>query len=135
MNINWAKRGETRDYITTKRLEWEIGKKHSGWVLIIPEGKEFESSVPKWLHKIWSPDDLHYLKAAVIHDTLLELGFRKAFADSQWFEAALSENAPKIKTAIAYSLIRLRRYFLYFSRKILNVGALTISPAQKRDKK
>lgn len=109
----WCKQGGSRGYVTTRSLEWWIGKKQSGWLLDIPAGREFESSVPQWLQWLWSPDDPYFLKSACIHDALLEEGFREAFADSQWFEAALSEHAPPLRTWLAYTAMRLRRLALW----------------------
>ncbi|UWR55989.1 DUF1353 domain-containing protein [Phaeobacter inhibens] len=115
MNVNldteWYRRGGTRGYVTTRDLTWSIGKKDSGWLLTIPAGREFESSVPAWLHWLFPPDDPYFLKSAVIHDTLLEEGYRVAFADSQWFEAALSEHAPALRTWAAYGAMRARRFW------------------------
>ncbi|UWQ34011.1 DUF1353 domain-containing protein [Leisingera sp. M527] len=110
-DTSWAEKGGSRDYITTRPLSWDIGKKNSGWVLTIPAGREFESSVPRPLRWVFSPDDPYFLKSAVIHDTLLEEGFRRAFADSQWFEAALSVHAPGLRTWLAYSGMRSRRFW------------------------
>lgn len=100
-------------YVTTQPIEWWIGKKESGWKLTVPVGREFESSVPCWLTGVFSPDDPFFLKSAAIHDTLLEEGFRQAFADGQWFEAALSEHAPGLRTWVAYSAMRARRFLLW----------------------
>ncbi|MGR3435278.1 MAG: DUF1353 domain-containing protein [Shimia sp.] len=83
--------------------------KGSPFVLTIPVGREFESSVPRALQWLWSPDDPYYLKAALIHDHLLEQGSRYIEADSQWFAAALSVGAPPVRTAIAYALMLARR--------------------------
>lgn len=92
-------------------LVWRIGKKDPQWLLVVPIGKEFESSVQKAFAWALSPDDPYFLKAAAVHDTLLEQGCRRAFADNQWFEAALSDGAPVFKTWIAYSLMRARRFW------------------------
>ena len=78
--------------------------------MTVPQGREFESSVPRWLWWAFSPDDPFFLKAACIHDTLLEDGYRQAFADSQWFEAAMSEHAPPLRTWLAYCAMRGRRF-------------------------
>ena len=85
--------------------------KGSPFILEIPKGREFESSVPRALQWLWSPDDPFYLKAALIHDVLLESGSRTFEADSQWRAAALSEKAPPFKTGIAYAGMIFRRYF------------------------
>ncbi|MBK5933697.1 uncharacterized protein DUF1353 [Rhodovulum imhoffii] len=112
-DVSWCRKGGARGYVTTQPIEWWIGKKESGWKLTVPVDREFESSVPRWLTWVFSPDDPFFLKSAAIHDTLLEEGFRQAFADSQWFEAALSEHAPGLRTWVAYSAMRARRFLLW----------------------
>lgn len=108
-DMSWCKRGGSRDYVITQPICWWIGKKNSGWKLTVPVGKEFESSVPQLLWWLWSPDDPYFLKSAAIHDTLLEQGYRRAFADSQWIEAAMSERAPMLRSRVAYVLMVARR--------------------------
>lgn len=110
MHNDWCARGGSRGYVTAAPLVWRIGRKDSDWLLQVPQGFEFESSVPQALRWIWSPDDPQYLLSAAIHDFLLETGHRKDFADSQWFEAALSVGAPRIKTEIARTGMRFRRF-------------------------
>ena len=105
--------GSKRAYKVDAGFAWEIGKKNSGWFLRIPAGTEFESSVPRFFHWFLSPDDQRFLKAACVHDTLLEKGYTRAFADSQWFEVNMSEHTPRIKTLLAYLgmvLYRIGRY-------------------------
>ena len=77
--------------------------------MTIEAGRGFESSVPRWLWWAWSPDDPRFLKSALIHDELLERGYKPAFADSQWIEAALSEHAPEWKTKAGYIFMVIRR--------------------------
>lgn len=108
-DVSWCRNGGSRGYVTVQSIEWWIGKKESGWLFIVPIGTEFESSVPWWLKWLFSPDDPFFLKAAAIHDTLLEDGYRQAFADSQWFEAALSVHAPGLRARGAYAVMRARR--------------------------
>lgn len=108
-DVSWCEKGGKRGYVTTRPLEWWIGKKESGWMLVVPTGREFESSVPRWLWWVFSPDDPYFLKSAAIHDTLLEAEYRLWFSDSQWFEAALSEKAPAYKAIPAYLGMVVRR--------------------------
>lgn len=121
-DLSWCMKGGSRGYVVTSPITWQIGKRGSGWVLHIPEGVEFESSVPRLLHWIWSPDDPFYLKAAAIHDTLLESGFRQAFADSQWFEAALSEQAPPMRARLAHAAMTARRFFKWAFQPVKGAG-------------
>lgn len=115
-DVSWCKRGGSRGYVAARAVKWQIGKKGSGWVLTVPEGKEFESSVPRGLRWLFSPDDPFFLKAAAIHDTLLETGHRFWFSDSQWFEAALSEQAPLRKAIPAYLGMVIRRFIRMATR-------------------
>jgi hypothetical protein len=96
--------------VVAQELHWAIGAPGSGWVLVVPAGREFESSVPRLLHWALSPHDPRFLKAAAVHDTLLERGHRRAFADSQWYEAALFDGAPRWKARAAYLAMVLRRF-------------------------
>lgn len=108
---DWCERGGSRGYVLTQHVDWCVGRKGSPWLLVVPVGFEFESSVPKILSWLWSPDDPHYLLSAAVHDHLLETGHRTDFADSQWYEAALSVGAPRLKTEIARTGMRFRRFF------------------------
>lgn len=109
-DVSWCQRGGSRGYVVVKPVVWHLGKKNSGFVITVPVGREFESSVPKLFRWVWSKDDPKFLKSAAIHDYLLEEGYRKDFADSQWFEAALSEHAPKNKTEMVRTGMRFRRW-------------------------
>lgn len=115
-DTSWCAKGGSRGYVVTHDLHWWIGKEYSGWLLTVPAGTEFESSVPWALTWVFSPDDPFYLKAAAVHDFLLERGYRPAFADVNWIEAALSVRAPAGRTWWAYRAMRLRR-LLYSFRK------------------
>ena len=84
--------------------------KESPYVLDIPPGREFESSVPRSLQWLWSPDDPYFLKAALLHDVLLESGARDFEADSQWRAAAFGEKAPAVRTGFAYLGMLIRRF-------------------------
>ncbi|SMX29155.1 hypothetical protein TRP8649_03288 [Pelagimonas phthalicica] len=112
-DLSWCKKGGARGYVTAQPVPWQIGKKDSGWELLVPAGREFESSVPRQLGWLFSPDDPYFLKAACIHDYLIECGYRRAFADSQWFEAALSEQAPELRARLAYLAMRLRLFAIW----------------------
>ena len=75
-DTSWCRKGGSRGYVTTRPVVWPIGRKGSYWLHDIPAGTEFESSVPAFLHWVFSPDDPYFLKSALIHDTLLEAGCR-----------------------------------------------------------
>lgn len=107
---SWCKKGGSRGYVTVKEVTWSVGIEDGPFVLTIGQGREFESSIPKPLRWLWSPDDPHFLKPALIHDHLLEEGWRRQSADAQWYEVALSNYAPKWKTRLGYLGMVLRRF-------------------------
>ena len=92
---HWCAYGIDREYRTAKAVQWHIGKKHSGWVLHIAPGREFESSVPWVLRWLIDPRDPRLLLAALIHDDLLESGHRRFFAAGEWYDAALKGGVSK----------------------------------------
>ena len=108
-------RGGSRGLITTKMIAWPIGKKGSTHVENIPEGFEFESSVPRWLHWAQSPFDPKFVLSACVHDWLLESGYDKDFSDSQWFAAARKSQAPTAQAKAVRFAMMLRRF--WFSSK------------------
>ena len=74
-------------------LQWDIGKKGSGWRLTVPEDRLFDLSVPRGLHWLLSPHNRAWLPAAAVHDELLRLGFDRAFAAAE-FRRAVAARAP-----------------------------------------
>lgn len=114
---DWCEYGSKRTYRVKIARPWHLGWKGSDFVVIVPVGFEFESSVPRGLRWLLSPDDPDFLWAAALHDYLLEKikGIRRPFADSQWLDAARSDNAPKLKRESAYLGMRARMFFKQFS--------------------
>ena len=81
--------GGKRGYVTTQEVPWEIGKPRSGLFLYVPEGFEFESSVPDWLPvSIMDPHDERFLPAAMIHDYMLRNRFGAIASGAEWYRAA-----------------------------------------------
>lgn len=110
---DWCEKGVQRDYCMVVDREWHIGWKNSGHLIIVKKGFEFESSVPRGLRWFMSPHDPAFLWPAALHDFILEKipGVRRPFADSQWIDAARSENAPKRKREYGYLAMRIRMFF------------------------
>lgn len=74
-------------YSLTAPLRWDIGAKGSGWTLTVPEGRDFDISVPWYARWFLSPHDFTVLPAAALHDELLRLGHDAAFASSEFRRA------------------------------------------------
>lgn len=83
-------------------INWEIGAKGSGWLLKIPPGFVFDSSVPRGLWWVRSPDYRPWLLAAAVHDWLLENGYDRAFAAGEWLRAVRAKDPGSKLALVAY---------------------------------
>lgn len=100
------RRGVVRRWATTQPIDWHVGRKQSDYIIRIPAGREFESSVPWWGRWFINRDDPQFLLAALIHDVMLEDGiFGPLQAAAEWFDGALAGGAPRWKVVPAYILI------------------------------
>lgn len=96
-------RGERRAWRSVQAIAWHVGRKGSGDVVMIPEGREFESSVPVWMRWVISPDDPRFLLAALVHDYMLEEGiYGRPQAAAEWLDAALAGGAPPFRTRVFF---------------------------------
>ena len=96
-------RGTIRRWRSTRPVEWEVGTKGSGRRITIPAGTEFESSVPWYGRWFVSPDDPHFLLAALVHDHLLESGiYGRTQAAAEWYDGARAGGAPNLKAKVGY---------------------------------
>jgi hypothetical protein len=80
----------SRIYVTRWPVMWEIGRKGSGWELVMEAGETFDISVPCGLRWLLSPHDRRLLPAALVHDELLREGHDVAFASAEFRRAALA---------------------------------------------
>jgi hypothetical protein len=92
---NWIKTGGGRGYYTTQEFHWYLGKDNFGVPIVIPVGREFESSVPPLLGWIISPDDPKFLRAALVHDFLLESGHGAWTSAGEWYRLTILDGANK----------------------------------------
>ena len=105
-----VRKGGSRGYVVVRPVTWHIGKKNSGWIFTVEAGREFESSVPWFARWLLSQDDPYFLKAAAIHDKLIEEGYRRPFCDAEWLDAARSVKAPKLKREAGHIAMRMRLF-------------------------
>lgn len=87
-NHNWYIRLQGVEYVTKVPLSFDLGFKGSGFSYTVPKNFKFEVSIPKGLRWILNPHNPKYLKAAVIHDHMLERGWDRPTAGGV-FQAAL----------------------------------------------
>lgn len=113
--------GLSREWRSTRPVEWEIGTLGSGAIVTI-QPREFESSVPwsrRWdgffrvlnaIVPIFPPrDDPRYLFAALVHDWMLEepregggYKYDRVRAAAEYFHAAQAGGAPMIGAKFAF---------------------------------
>ncbi len=69
-----------------RELIWRIGH-IDGPVYRVPEGFTFDVSVPRFLRWLFSPHDRRMLKAAALHDHMLESGWSRITAAAEFHNA------------------------------------------------
>jgi len=84
-------------YITTHQIEWAIGHKSSGFIYTVPAGFVFDVSIPAYLTWLFDPNDPRFLKAAALHDHMLELGWDRPTAAAIFHEALKADGVSKAK--------------------------------------
>lgn len=80
-------------YCLTQVLTWHIGRV-DGPLYIVPAGTLFDVSVPWFLAWLFSPHDHRYLKAAALHDHMLEAGWDRPTAAAQFAMALKADRVP-----------------------------------------
>ena len=97
---------------TGRPLQYEIGKKGSGLVVIVPPGHQTDlASIPRWLWWLLAPHDPRYSPAAVLHDWLTEWPeFNRRVADSIFLEAMGVLGVPVWKRTLMYLGVRLKAF-------------------------
>ncbi len=94
--------GERTRYRLERDIVWEIGAPHSGWLLHIEKGTEFDISVPRWLEWVQSPHDRRVLLGAAIHDELLNKNLDAVFASAEFHRAIRARNTPPVRAWILF---------------------------------
>ena len=76
----------------TKALIWDVGRRGSGLVVVVPAGTLFDVSVPSGLRWLVSPVDRRFLKAAALHDHLLGQGWDRVSAAAVFHDALAADS-------------------------------------------
>lgn len=84
-------------YETIEEIHWTVGKKGSGAKVTVPIGFVFDVSIPTLLTPFFSKDDKRFLKAAAIHDYMLEHGWNRIVA-AEPFSAFLKAHGVSRRT-------------------------------------
>lgn len=97
-------------YRTTAPIEWEVGKKGSGWWFIIAAGTVFDVSIPRALRRFFDPHDPRYLKAGALHDELLIAGIDRITAAGAFNEALKADGVSAARRFVMTAAVAFYRW-------------------------
>jgi len=97
------------EYRLNKDLVWNIGHPN-GPQYLVPAGFTFEVSIPPFLYWLYSPHERTYLKAAALHDHMLENGWDRITAGAQFHQALKSDGVGRIRRLSMWLAVSLWRY-------------------------
>lgn len=107
----FVRTGRGIDYVVAVPLVWEVGRVGSGLKVTVPQGRTFDVSVPWALRWIVSPHDPRYLKAAALHDEMLDqLGWSRVTAAAEFHEALRSEDVGRFRRLVMWLAVSLWRW-------------------------
>lgn len=81
------------EYRLERDLVWRIGHV-DGPTYVVPAGFTFEVSVPRALQWLYDPHDRRMLKAAALHDHMLEAGWSRITAGAEFHNALKADEVP-----------------------------------------
>lgn len=90
-------------YRTTEPIDWELWEKGSGDWFTVPAGTVFDVSIPLFLRWAFDPHDRRFLKAAALHDTMLESGIDRLRSAAE-FNLALKADGVGMRRRLAMFL-------------------------------
>lgn len=102
-------------WVTTRPLIYEIGKKGSNLLIVVPEGFKTDlATIPRLLWSVFSPFDSRTSAAVVLHDWLYTWqGFDKSVADVIFYEAMGVLGVSQFKRILLYSAVIVCGSFYY----------------------
>lgn len=126
----WERDGEDYRVAGPVPVCWDVGKLGSGWVLTIPIGFPFQSSVPWWACWYFDRHDPRWLLAAAVHDCLLAQGHDRAFAACEWLRAARAMDQRR-RVWVAFAGVFLWAFLKPVFQRQLHRGGATHSERAK----
>ena len=98
------------DFITDMPIIWEIGRKGSGLRYIVQSGFRFDVSVPKILRWAFNPNDKRFLKAAALHDHMLQSEWSRIESAAVFHEALKADQVERWKRFSMFIAVVLWKY-------------------------
>jgi len=97
-------------YLTDMPIIWHIGKKNSGLRYVIQAGFRFDVTVPKYLQWAFDPNNKKFLKAAALHDHMLENDWSRVESAAVFHEALKADGVSKLKRLVMFIAVALWKY-------------------------
>ena len=97
-------------FVVLLPIIWEFGKKGSNYIFTVPAGFIFDVSIPKIATIFFDPTDIKYLKAAALHDCLLENKYDWVFSAAAFNEALRADRVGFFKRTIMFFSVLLWKY-------------------------
>lgn len=97
------------EYKMDQELVWTIGSP-TGPTYSIPQDYVFDISVPWFLRWIYSPHNRAFMKAAALHDHMLESGWDRLTAGAQFHEALRSDGVGRFRRLTMWLAVSLFAY-------------------------
>ncbi|WP_242494023.1 DUF1353 domain-containing protein [Salipiger sp. IMCC34102] len=89
---------------------WELGCEGSGLLVPIPQGYTFDVSIPRGLRWAFDPHDARFLKAAAVHDNLLERGWDRVSAAGPFHQALKADGVGRLARLAMLLAVALWRF-------------------------
>ena len=97
-------------YQTAEPLRWEVGRAGSNLWVEVPVGYVFDVSVPRALWRLFDPNDWRYLKAACLHDWLLDDGWYRVTAAGVFGAALRADGVGIVRRLVMVVAVALWRF-------------------------
>lgn len=82
-------------YVTTHPINWDVGRKGSGFTYTVPAETVFDVSIPTVFRWCFDPHDKRFHKAACLHDAMLRDGWPRSTAGAEFNEALRADGVGK----------------------------------------
>ncbi|MHC9235015.1 DUF1353 domain-containing protein [Pseudooceanicola sp. 502str34] len=97
-------------YLTTEPLVWHVGKLDSECAVMVPWGFQFDVTIPRLWCWLFDPNAPEYLKAAALHDWLLEEGWDRLSAGAVFHNALKADGVTVWRRLIMWLAVSLYHY-------------------------
>ena len=108
---NWYAPHEVMgDFITTRVIHWEIGRRGSGLTFRVPPDFVFDCSVPWFLTWLFDPLDGRFMKASALHDRMISTGWDRPTAAGVFNDALSADGVGKLKRFAMFLAVAVWRW-------------------------